>query len=367
MTPSVPVIFAIFNRPDTTRQVFETIRAAKPTKLLVVADGPRANRPGDVETCSAARAIIDEVDWDCDVQKNFSETNMGCRLRLSSGITWAFELVDKAIVLEDDTLPSPSFFAYCAELLDRYESDERVMTVSGQNCLFGQARTADSYYFSRIPKSWGWATWRRAWAKFDLNMTHWPEIRDRKLFDQYFPKMSERYYWASVLQYVYDGNIDTWDYQWAYSMWANSGLSIVPARNLVRNIGFQHAEATRTTGDNIYSSVGAEELNLPLTHPAIIVASSDNDELEARLRLADSKGLRYPINKYVGSAVELIAGRTGHHRMWLAGWKSANTHPSRLEMTLAPVAVLARCVYAFRGRRRHIRRAALPGTPNPPR
>ena len=132
MTPSVPVIFAIFNRPDTTRRVFETIRAAKPTKLLVVADGPRVNRPGEDEKCAATRAIIDEIDWDCEVQTNFSETNMGCRLRVSSGITWAFELVDKAIILEDDTVPSASFFAYCAELLDRYESDERVMTVGGK-------------------------------------------------------------------------------------------------------------------------------------------------------------------------------------------------------------------------------------------
>jgi hypothetical protein len=317
MTPSVPVIFAIFNRPDTTRQVFETIRAAKPTKLLVVADGPRANRPGEVEKCAATRAIIDGIDWDCEVQRNFSETNMGCRLRLSSGITWAFELVDKAIILEDDTVPSASFFAYCAELLDRYESDERVMTVGGQNSLFGHARTADSYYFSRIPHSWGWATWRRAWAKYDLNMTHWPEIRDRKLFDQFFLKTSERYYWANVLQYAYDGNLDAWDYQWAYSVWANSGLSIVPARNLVRNIGFQHTDATRTTGDSIFSSLNAEELDLPLTHPTNILADSDKDALEARLRPADSRLdlLPYPLNKYVASAVEVIAGRkTGQHR-----------------------------------------------------
>jgi hypothetical protein len=284
---------------------------------------------------------------------------MGCRLRLASGITWAFELVDKAIILEDDTVPSGSFFTYCAELLDRYENDERVMTVSGQNLLFGHTGTADSYYFSRIPKSWGWATWRRAWAKYDLDMTYWPEIRERKLFDQYFSNASECYYWTTVLQYAYDGNIDTWDYQWAYSMWANSGLSIVPARNLVRNIGYQHADATHTTGDTTYySSVGAEELDLPLTHPTIILPRSDNDGLEARLRLGDAKRLPYPLNRYAGSAAELIGGKTGHHRMWLAGWKPANTRPSRLQMIFAPFAVLARSVYASRGRRKHIRRAA---------
>ena len=291
MTTNLPVIFAIFNRPDTTRRVFETIRAARPKKLLVIADGPRANRPGEAEKCVATRAIIDEVDWDCEVLRNFSETNMGCCLRISSGITWAFELVDKAIILEDDCLPSASFFPYCAELLDRYECDERVMMVSGNNYLFGQAEMADSYYFSRYPQCWGWATWRRAWAKYDLDMTRWPEIRDRKLFDQYFPQLVERYYWKSIFQHVYDGGINSWGYRWVYSIWANSGLSIAPARNLVRNIGFA-ADATHTTTDSPYALVGAEELDLPLTHPATVLASSDKDELEARLR-------PHPKDKYV--------------------------------------------------------------------
>jgi hypothetical protein len=308
VTTTPPIIFIIFNRPDTTRQVFETIRAAKPEKLLVVADGPRANKPGEAEKCAATREIIDGVDWDCEVQKNFSETNMGCRLRVSSGITWAFEQVDRAIILEDDCVPSSSFFQYCAELLDRYESDERVMMVSGDNHLFGRATTSDSYYFSRYPHVWGWATWRRAWAKYDLNMTNWPNIRDRKLFDQYLPRRSERYDWESVFQSVYDGNIDTWDYQWVYSIWANSGLCVAPARNLVSNIGF-HAEATHTKGDTVYSSLDAEELEWPLTHPETLLASFDKDQLEARLRVAHSNASPLRFNTAT-SALKLLAKRT---------------------------------------------------------
>jgi hypothetical protein len=278
----------IFNRPDTTRQVFDTIRAAKPSKLLVVADGPRTNKPGEAEKCSATREIIDKVDWDCDVQRNFSDTNMGCRLRVSSGITWAFGLVDRAIILEDDCVASASFFHYCAELLERYESDERIMMVSGDNHLFGQAETTDSYYFSRYPHVWGWATWRRAWAKYDLNMTLWPKIRERKLFDQYLPLISERSQWESAFQNVYDGKIDTWDYQWVYSIWANSGLCAAPARNLVQNIGF-HAEATHTKLDSVYSSLRADELGLPLTHPPTALASFDTDKMEAQLRISQAK------------------------------------------------------------------------------
>jgi hypothetical protein len=287
VTATPPVIFIIFNRPDATRQVFETIRAARPSKLLVIADGPRANQPGEAEKCAATREIIDGVDWDCEVQRNFAENNLGCRLRVSSGLTWAFELVDKAIILEDDCLGSDSFFLYCAELLDRYESDERIMMISGNNFLLGRAETADSYYFSRYPHVWGWATWRRAWANFDLNMTGWPEIRDRKLFDQYLRKVSERYYWESVFQHTYDGKIDSWAYPWVYSIWANSGLSVAPAQNLVRNVGFD-ADATHTKSDSAYSALAAEQLSLPLAHPPRLVASKDKDELEAKLRVGDT-------------------------------------------------------------------------------
>jgi len=302
-----PIIFIIFNRPDTTSRVFESIRAAKPEQLLVVADGARGNRSGEAEKCAAARAIVDSVDWDCDVQRNFSSTNMGCRLRVSSGITWAFELVEKAIILEDDCVPSASFFRYCAELLDRYENDQRIMMISGDNHLFGQADIADSYYFSRYPHVWGWATWRRAWMKYDLNMEHWPQIRARKLFDQYLPKGRERDRWNSAFESVYDGKVDTWDYQWVYSIWANSGLSIAPAQNLIRNIGF-HAEATHTQVDSIYSSLDALELDLPLRHPETLLASSDRDDLEERLRMAHSEGLPQGLGS-AASTLKLLARR----------------------------------------------------------
>lgn len=287
MTTTPPVIFIIFNRPDTVRKTFESIRAAKPSKLFVVADGPRADRPGEADKCAATRAIIDEVDWQCEVQRNFSETNLGCRNRVTSGITWAFAHVEDAIILEDDCVPSASFFSYCADLLDRYANDERVMMISGQNHLFGRASTSESYYFSRYPHMmWGWATWRRAWMKYDAKTTYWPEIRNRKLFDQYFAGKRERYYWESILQFIHEGENDSiWDYQWFYSMWANSGLCATPARNLVRNIGLAGAAThTHTKYDKFYATLNAEELDFPLSHPTTLIASSDKDELEVRLR-----------------------------------------------------------------------------------
>jgi hypothetical protein len=307
MTP--PVILIIFNRPDTTERVFEAIRAARPPKLLVVSDGPRASRPGEADRCEATRAIVEGVDWDCEVLKDYSAENLGCRRRVSSGLTWAFAQVDRAIVLEDDCEPSPSFFSYCAELLDRYADDERVMMISGDNHLFGAAFCGESYYFSHYAHIWGWATWSRAWQKYDLEMSGWPEMRRRGLLRQYFPTEAERYYWDSLFQYVYEGNIDTWDYQWVYSILANSGLSIAPRRNLVRNLGF-NADATHTKGDSIYSTLAAQEIELPLDHPRTAIASSDADAYEARLRARHAGGLPYPLSRAASAAKRLIKGTT---------------------------------------------------------
>lgn len=308
---SVPIVFCIFKRPDTTKRVFEMIRAARPRTLLVIADAPRTDHPEEAGRCAATRAIIDDVDWECEVDWNVSNINLGCRFRISSGLTWAFGLVDKAIILEDDCVPSMAFFSYCADLLDRYEDDERIMMVSGNNHLFEHGPTSDSYYFTRYPHYWGWATWSRAWAKYDIDMTHWPEIRDRRLFDQYFPKMIDRLYWESTFQHTYDGNIDTWAYQWVYSIWANGGLSVAPARNLVQNIGFQHPDAAHTNAQSIYSSLRAEELEMPLRHPATVLASSDKDELEAKLRADRTRGFEYSLNKYATLAQALVRRKTG--------------------------------------------------------
>ena len=261
---TAPVIFTIFNRPDTTRQVFEKIRAAKPQKLLVVADGPRVTGLGEAEKCIATREIIDEVDWDLRSREEFSETNLGCRVRCASGITWAFTLVDKAIILEDDTLPSTSFFPYCTELLDRYEGDERVTMISGNNFLFGNAATTDSYYFSRYPHVGDGPLGGVLWAKYDLDMTRWPEMRAQKAVRP-IPADGQR-----TLFLGFDTSVCVRG-QHRYlglpvrlgSMWANSGLSIAPSRNLVRNIGFSHADATHTTAESVYSSLQAEELSLP--------------------------------------------------------------------------------------------------------
>ncbi len=162
------IAFLIFNRPDATERVFEEIGKAKPPMLLVIADGPRAQVPEDAEKCAASRAIIEQADWDCRIVKNYSDINMGCRNRVSSGLNWVFDTVEKAIILEDDCLPSPSFFRFCQELLTYYQDDVRVMTINGTNWQLGWKIGDGSYYFSRFNLIWGWATWRRAWTLISL-------------------------------------------------------------------------------------------------------------------------------------------------------------------------------------------------------
>jgi hypothetical protein len=247
MSLSTPVVFIIFNRPDTTARVFEAIRQAEPAKLLVVADGARKNRPNEVEKCAATRAVIDRVDWDCEVITNYSDINLGCKHRVASGIDWVFSQVEEAIILEDDCLPAPSFFQFCQTLLEKYRDDERIMMISGDNFSPEDNRVKDSYYFSKYAHIWGWATWQRAWQHYDVNMSSWPEFRDRGLINNVCSDPVEAEYWLETFNNVAENLIDTWDHQWVYTCWQQSGMSIMPTVNLISNIGFRD-DATHTVG-----------------------------------------------------------------------------------------------------------------------
>jgi hypothetical protein len=276
-----PIVFVIFSRPAETLRVFERIREARPRKLLIVADEPRANRPGEAALCRETRAVVDRVDWPCEVLTNFAETNMGPGRRIASGLDWAFAQVEEAILLEDDCLPGPSFFPYCAELLERYRADERIMMISGNNFQNGNSRTADSYYFSQLPHCWGWATWRRAWRHYDYKMQEWRRAPDHGLLKARAGSPALERHWRQCLDGVTTGSIDTWDYQWMYCLWRQNGLSIVPDVNLATNIGFG-AMATHTTTLDPRFMVPSREMKFPLRHPAEVQPCPEADEFEKR-------------------------------------------------------------------------------------
>ncbi|WP_235006738.1 methyltransferase domain-containing protein [Calothrix rhizosoleniae] len=281
---TTPVAFLIFNRPDTTARVFEVIRQAKPPKLLVVADGARVDKPGEAEKCAATRAIINQVDWECEILTNYSEVNLGCRKRVSSGLDWVFEQVEEAIILEDDCLPHPTFFRYCQELLDKYRDDERIMMISGDNFQFGQKRTEYSYYFSRYGHCWGWASWRRAWTNYDDYMQKWPELRDNGWLNSVLQNEQTIAYWSKIFQGVYDG-FNTWDYIWLFTLWANNGLTILPHENLVSNIGF--GSGTHTIMSNSqFANMPVEVMNFPLKHPRMINRNIEADDFTEKTQFS---------------------------------------------------------------------------------
>jgi hypothetical protein len=277
---STPIALFIFKRPDLTARVLGAIAQARPTKLFVIADGPRneAEKP----KCESARAVLQQVDWDCDVLTNFSDTNMKGPWRVSSGISWVFSHVEEAILLEDDCLPAPSFFTFCQDLLDRYREDERVMHISGDNFQGDHQRTEYSYYFSKYSDTWGWATWRRAWKYFDLYMKTWPAFKASGMFHDLCDTAQECQYWATIFDHCVDAGDVHWDYAWLYACWCQNGLSIIPHINLVTNVGFG-SDATHT------SNAADPLANLPLGD----IGSLSHPPYMARHKTADRYAFRH--------------------------------------------------------------------------
>ena len=272
-----PILLIAWRRPHTLRKVIDAIRPVAPTRLFIACDGPNPNRPGEVEAVQATRNVVeDELNWPCQINRLYSDVNQGCRQGVSRAISWFFEHVEEGIILEDDCIPHPSFFPYCSSLLQLYRDDTRVWCISGNNFQDGQRHGNASYYFSRIPLIWGWATWRRCWNQYDIDISLWPAFRDSGLMKTVFTDPVELIYWSNIWQWLYyNGQPNTWDYQWCFLCVSNGGLSIEPNQNLVSNIGFGDA-ATHTTGDEA-KTTPAQDLG-PLVHPQFVLFNAEAAE-----------------------------------------------------------------------------------------
>ncbi len=242
-----PVVLMIFNRPDLTARVLERVRQVRPRELLVIADGPRF--PEEQEKCQAARAVIDTIDWECELLKNYSDTNLTSPIRCSTGLNWVFSQVQEAIILEDDCIPSQFFFYFCQDLLEKYRNDERVMHIGGSNFSHDPLKIDASYCFSKYGPAWGWATWKRAWKYFDFEMKDWLSLRQGKWIESLHHTKSEQEYWFRILDSCTLGNDPHWDYAWMFACWQKNGLSIIPKYNLVSNFGCR-ADGSRHTSPN---------------------------------------------------------------------------------------------------------------------
>jgi hypothetical protein len=275
---TTPIVFLIFRRPDLTQKVLASIRQVRPRTLFVVADGPRTAE--EAEQCAQTRALIERIDWQCDVYKNYAETNLGCKQRVSSGISWAFSHVEEAIILEDDCLPVPTFFGFCEILLNYYRDDERVWVISGNNFQDGIIRSPYSYYFSKYPHIWGWATWRRAWRYWQDQPQLWTEFKQLDLLAAIHPHPQENNYWQGIFDAIfYHQHPDTWDYLWSFACWSQGGLSIIPQVNMVSNLGFRE-DATHTRNPkHKNANLATADLELAsMTHPPFVVSHTVADQ-----------------------------------------------------------------------------------------
>lgn len=276
---NTPVLFLIFNRPDVTELVFEAIKKAKPKKLFIAADGPRANKAGEKEKCEETRKLVlDRIDWECEVKTLFREENLGCKYAVSGAITWFFENAEEGIILEDDCLPDADFFIYCSELLEKYRDDSSVMHIGSNNFNNVSEKRKSSYYFSHYVEIWGWATWRRAWKLYDPEMKSFPGLDKSNFLKNTFKSSAEREYWTNCFNTSFENKVDTWDYQWVFCVYLNSGLCITPYTNLVTNLGFRPDATHTTTYHPAFSNMKALPIG-KLVHPAEVKVSWEDDQL----------------------------------------------------------------------------------------
>ena len=249
MNLNIPILFIVFNRFDQTKSVFDEIRLAKPAKLYIAADGHRSCVTNESKkTNEIQQYLLNNIDWDCNVFTKFNKDNLGCRNAVSSAITWFFENEEMGIILEDDCLPTNSFFKFCEHSLLRYKDDFRIWHIAGNSLISLKLNqeSRETYYFSKFNHIWGWATWANRWKFYDVNLQN---IKNNEFIKKQFKYPRYQKYWTNIFNKIKSNKIDTWDYQWTFTCWYYNGLSIVPMKNLVTNIGFG-IDATHTQNAN---------------------------------------------------------------------------------------------------------------------
>jgi hypothetical protein len=259
------LVLIAFNRPDLLAQQLKIVREHYQGKIFAIVDGARVDRPSEAEKVAQVVGLLEGLQDQFEVSFNRSEVNLGCYRRIKSGLDWVFEQTDRAIILEDDCMPSPQWFGFASEMLDRYADDERVYSISGTN-LFPELSPPDQqYFFSRYHNCWGWATWARAWKDFIDAEADWLAIRNSQLFRGLFRNYRSFWYWRRILDLTYSGKINSWAYRWMFSCWMQSGLSLHAHVNLITNVGFGQ-EATRTKNSQLPKRfIG--EINQEFTDP----------------------------------------------------------------------------------------------------
>ena len=274
------VLFIIFNKREETKRVFDIIRSQQPQRLFIAADGPRIEKEGESETCQYVRNwVLNQIDWECEVKTLFRDQNIGCGRGPSEAITWFFDNVEEGIILEDDCLPSHSFFRFAVDLLEKYRYNNQLSIISGNNFQQHQPMSLDSdYYFSIFPSTNGWASWKRTWEGYDYSMSNWSHINKRKFTSFLFKEMKYKKWWQQQFNWVYESKPnDMWDYQFHYHCMARKQYAIIPISNLISNIGYGPDATHSQNSDSYFANVPTHEFNFPLRHPDRIIRNYEAD------------------------------------------------------------------------------------------
>jgi hypothetical protein len=265
---TTPILYIAFNRPEITKISFDVLRKVQPKTLYISCDGPRLQIDGEDTKCNIVKKIVTNIDWDCDVKYKFNDINLGCKNSVKNAIDWLFDNEEFGIILEDDVLPTNEFFLFCEVMLKHFVDDKRIGIISGCNLLSKDELNIYSYLYSKYPNIWGWATWKRVWLQYDVNMNGYIDFLNNNLLDTILPNFKLfKPYWKIQLDSVFYNRVDTWDFQFYFMMWKNNYLTILPTNNQIINLGY-NKEATHTNGNipsfilNLKSSI----ITFPISH-----------------------------------------------------------------------------------------------------
>jgi len=313
-----PVLLIGFNRPDFVRALIDRLGSLKPPKIYFAVDGPRPNRPDDLVLVEEVRALTTKIEWPCLVKTFFRDVNRGCKYGPSEAITWFFSNEKMGVILEDDCRPSDDFLLFASELLERYKDDNRIGAICGSNPFSLQTDKESSYHFSRRLFIWGWASWRRVWDDYDVELGEY-RTRIPQIAARYSRKRYIRNLLANGALAASEGRIQTWDMQLCVLFAEKGYLSIVPKVQLTANVGLGDANATHTGNYTYFAKLQTRMhgISFPLKHPVAIeqdiATDSMHDSLDAGVlpRLFTWLGAKFPllipiINR-VGAFLEHVA------------------------------------------------------------
>jgi len=276
---TTPILLIAWRRPKETKEVINTLKKIKPKEIFISCDGARKGNEEEFDKVKKTRQIIREnINWDCEINWQVSDINLGCKNGVSKAINWFFSNVNEGIILEDDVIAHEDFFKYCQNLLDKYRKDKRVWCISGSNNQDNILRGEGTYYFGKIPLIWGWATWKDRWENFDIKLSKWPEVKSNKILENIFNDNLQKQYWENIWESFYkSGKPDTWDYAWVFACIINNGLTTIPNKNLIKNIGFNE-EAFHTKWHREISII--ESIGEKIVHPQFFICDLEAEKYQ---------------------------------------------------------------------------------------